>query len=215
MFEIAGFLHSRELRDGIEGTESKSRRLDIRPTWAAPCTVAIAVSLFGAMLALLTVPFSNPIIGISIFGILVAMCFHIAAESLRNYNRCIDKLQFELKSFDIQEAQCYCCSVNHVNPFGPNPMSCDREIIGQCISNWFDSMLNFNECVRSTVFANLIEQLLHGPFPAPLLMNIAFLLAAWFFVFSVVRFLSYRDKRKTNPGLVADRSVDSNPLGSA
>lgn len=165
MFEIAGFLHSRELREGTEGTESKIPRLDIRPIWAAPCTVAIAVSLFGAMLALLIAPFSNPIIGSSIFGVLAVTCFHVAAESVRNYNRCIDKLQFELKSFDMQKAQCYCCSVNHVSSSGPD-LVCDREIIGQCISNWFDSMLNFNECVRSTVFANLIEQLLHRPFPA-------------------------------------------------
>lgn len=195
MFEIAGFLHSRELREGTEGTESKIPRLDIRPIWAAPCTVAIAVSLFGAMLALLIAPFSNPIIGSSIFGVLAVTCFHAAAESVRNYNRCIDKLQFELKSFDMQKAQCYCCSVNHVSSSGPD-LVCDREIIGQCISNWFDSMLNFNECVRSTVFANLIEQLLHRPFPAPLLMNVAFLLAAWLSVFSVARFLSSREKRE-------------------
>eukprot|EP00438_Fugacium_kawagutii_P030369 Skav223252 [mRNA] locus=scaffold2231:570270:571119:- [translate_table: standard] len=165
MFEIAGFLHSRALR---ASNLDQVPPLIIKPTWAAPCTLAIAMSLFGAMLALLIVPFSNPIIGASLFGTLAVVCLHIAAGSVRNYNRCIDKLEVQLKNFDIRDAQCYCCSVDHVDPSHleeSNPMICDREVIKQCISNWFGSMDNFHECVHSTVFANLIEQLLNRPFP--------------------------------------------------
>ena len=162
MFEVAGFLHSRALRALTEGTIPP---LYIRPTWAAPCAVAIALSLFGAMLALLIVPFSNPIVGMNVFAILALICFHIAADSIKNYNRCIDKLQLQLKDFDIQEARCFCCSVGHSDPSTNEPLTCDREIITQCISNWFGSIEVFNDCVHSTVFANLIEQLLHQPFP--------------------------------------------------
>ena len=122
--------------------------LEIRPTSAACCTLAISVSLFGGMLALLTVPFTNPILGTSLFAILGAVAFYLATDSFRGYQRCIDKLQLQLKSFDMQAAQCYCCSVNHVDPSGSDDMVCDREIISQCISNWFGSVESFHQCVH-------------------------------------------------------------------
>ena len=140
--------------------------LEIRPTSAAPCTLAISVSLFGGMLALLTVPFTNPTLGAILFAILGAVAFYIATESFRDYQRCIDKLQLQLKSFDMQAAQCYCCSVNHVDPSGSGDMVCDRAIISECISNWFGSVESFHQCVHSTVFTNLSEQLQNRPYPA-------------------------------------------------
>lgn len=183
IFELAGFLHCQGFNAGRSRYPAELL-LEIRPTSAACCTLAISVSLFGGMLALLTVPFTNPTLGASLFAILGAVAFYVATDSFRGYQRCIDKLQLQLKSFDMQAAQCYCCSVNHVDPSGSDDMVCDREIISQCISNWFGSVESFHQCVHSAVFTNLSEQLQNRPYPASQLICFPFfscmLCVVWF-----------------------------------
>lgn len=221
IFELAGFLHCQGFNAGRSRYPTELL-LEIRPTSAACCTLAISVSLFGGMLALLTVPFTNPILGTSLFAILGAVAFYVATDSFRCYQRCIDKLQLQLKSFDMQAAQCYCCSVNHVDPSGSDDMVCDREIISQCISNWFGSVESFHQCVHSTVFTNLSEQLQNRPYPASQLIFFSFFSVLFGSVIGAVRgdilkisaFLGVFGHMKQNSGLMVDWSLCPHPLGS-
>lgn len=153
-------MHSSTLDD------QKKRPLEVKPTFLAPCTVAMMLSLFGAMLVLLVVPFSNVTLGASLFGVLSVSCFYLATGSFRAYYKSVHNLQEQLQSFHIDDAKCLCCSRNHLDSSN-SPMVCDREIIVECITNWFGSSENFHECVRSVVFANLSEHLLKSPFPVP------------------------------------------------
>ena len=60
----------------------------------------------------------------------------------------VEKMQEELRNFSVADANCFCCSVNHKDPTGED-IPCDRQIMLQCVQQWFGSIKEFEMSVRS------------------------------------------------------------------
>ena len=48
----------------------------------------------------------------------------------------VDALKAELAIFSAQNAQCFCCSNQHLNPTTGEPLSCDRRLVNASIAHW-------------------------------------------------------------------------------
>ena len=69
---------------------------------------------------------------------------------LHRYVYSVEAMKRELQAFRIAQAQCYCCSLNHVDADG-DEIACDREVMVRCISEWFGSVGNFEKSVQTRV----------------------------------------------------------------
>ena len=70
----------------------------------------------------------------------------------------VETMKRELQTFRIAQAQCYCCSVKHVEADG-DVIPCDREVMVRCISEWFGSVENFENSVQTRVKDALTQHL--------------------------------------------------------
>eukprot|EP00913_Durusdinium_trenchii_P012720 g11946.t1 len=67
----------------------------------------------------------------------------------------------QLQSFRVTDATCHCCTVDHRG----GAMHCDREVIQQCLVQWFGSIENFEKSVQTNVSEALLHQLGYFSFP--------------------------------------------------
>lgn len=73
-------------------------------------------------------------------------------------------LRTQIAAFDIDRANCFCCSVKHALPNG-DQIDCDREFIETSIDSWYGDaegasatgLANFNSCVRTSLSASTEE----------------------------------------------------------
>ena len=66
----------------------------------------------------------------------------------------------QMENFSEEEAQCWCCSVDHINPNTGAHVSCDREVVNAAITNWYDGGLDeFNQWVREDMHENFEKSL--------------------------------------------------------
>eukprot|EP00439_Symbiodinium_sp_Y106_P006653 s2933_g1.t1 len=156
VFELAAFLR-------CHGTLEEAPPLVVRPTFLAPCTLTIAGSLCGFMVALLFIPFDNPLFGSLVLIAIGSACLYLSAAAFRAYFRDVELMQEHIRSFRVQNAKCFCCSQDHM--WAGKKISCDREIVVECISKWFGSIANFEQTVQKTVLSALWHQLGNHPFP--------------------------------------------------
>jgi len=133
LFEMAAFLKSHE--DGLE-------HLRIKPTYLAPCTFVIAFCVMLMMLFELTVPFVNIYVVVMKLSLLALSCI-TAARLLFLYYGAVRTLQEQLREFRIVDAKCVCCDAGHVDARLGSAVICDREIVGECITEWFGSVDGF------------------------------------------------------------------------
>lgn len=57
-------------------------------------------------------------------------------------------LSQQLESFDVDTAECFCCTCHHVHPTTGEPVPCDRELVQQTLKQWFGGRSNFESLVR-------------------------------------------------------------------
>jgi len=157
VFELAAFLKSHR--------DEWTKHLQIRPTVLAPVSIGLSLSLFGFMLALLTIPFANPLFGTCLLLVLGSVVFYVSFASFRAYYRDVEIMQEQLNNFDVAKTKCYCCSANHLTSSGDPLGVCDREIVLNCITTWYGSVEAFESAVQNTVLPALRHQLGHQPFP--------------------------------------------------
>ena len=87
------------------------------------------------------------------------MIFLKIADVVRAYCREVENLSDQLQDFRFDDAVAYCCSVGHIDPDTGSPIVCDREIVRQCIVNWFGSVGEFEATVRTEVLDILYTHL--------------------------------------------------------
>ncbi|CAK9070472.1 unnamed protein product [Durusdinium trenchii] len=54
----------------------------------------------------------------------------------------------QLESFNIEKAECSCCSLKHLDPSTGRVIPCDRELVLQQLREWFGSTLAFDSLVK-------------------------------------------------------------------
>ncbi|OLQ06541.1 hypothetical protein AK812_SmicGene10137 [Symbiodinium microadriaticum] len=103
----------------------------------------------------------------TVFYITVA-CFNYLGLQLMNKFRLLPK---QLHRFDARKAECFCCSVGHVDPCTGAPIPCDRKLIMTKIERWYDVSRNADatdvgpdSCI--TEFNNLVRKELADTFLA-------------------------------------------------
>ncbi|CAE7357800.1 unnamed protein product [Symbiodinium sp. CCMP2456] len=82
--------------------------------------------------------------------------FLFLAHVARAYSRELAVLEQQLADFKIEDATCFCCTVNHVNM--GQAMSCDRLVMCRCIESWFGSLEDFELYVRHHVRTAVLKQ---------------------------------------------------------
>ncbi|CAJ1396594.1 unnamed protein product [Effrenium voratum] len=154
VIELAAFLKSRE------GAAARANSVQIRPTYLGPAALAIfmmqVLFLFAnAMLPTLDVP---PVALILALAPQLTLLY-LAVDLMRRVHREKHAAQTRLKTFRLQDAQCYCCTVNHTNPKTGKRINCDRDVLTGLVQSWFGSVEAFESQVRGDVLQLFSRQL--------------------------------------------------------
>ncbi|CAE7768269.1 unnamed protein product [Symbiodinium sp. KB8] len=157
VFELASFLHSQTKRGA-----TTSKHLSIRPNLMGPVLLAGKVGLIGLLLAwpLMLQAFGSSVIvmGLTLSAGLLP-CFLCLAHVGRTFCCSLDTLQQQLAKFRVDDAKCWCCTVNHVDDQTGEPIPCDRDVMLKCIGIWFGSSADFECLVQGHVRTTLLRQL--------------------------------------------------------
>ncbi|CAE7455737.1 unnamed protein product [Symbiodinium natans] len=154
VFELASFLRSR----------LKEEHLSIRPNLMGP---VLLIGKAGLMVLLVAWPHllqvfagSDEIMGSTLSlsaGLLP--CFLCLVYVGRRFCCSLDTLQQQLGKFQVNDAKCYCFTVNHVDDKTGERILCDRDIMMKCIGIWFGSATDFEHLVRGHVRTTLLREL--------------------------------------------------------
>ncbi|CAJ1341839.1 unnamed protein product [Effrenium voratum] len=171
VIELAAFIKSRE------GEATKA--VKIRATCVGPAVVAFY--LMSALFHFVTTMCPSfdvpPLAWVS--GIAPLIFLYLAVDLLRRYHREKHAAHEHLKAFQLRQALCYCCSVNHVNPSGTRMPVCDRAVLTALVESWFGSVESFERQVQGDVARQFAEQLGTHSFSYPFAM--AFGSSAFFY----------------------------------
>merc|ERR1712100_564141 len=75
----------------------------------------------------------------------------------RRYARARFGLSAQIRAFNVENADCWCCSVNHIDPADGKVVACDRVVITDAIKTWWEGgLVEFNQIVQGRV-AELVE----------------------------------------------------------
>ncbi|CAE7696810.1 unnamed protein product [Symbiodinium sp. CCMP2456] len=163
VFELASFLRSRP----TEATTTISQHLSIRPNLMGP---VLLIGKAGLIVLLVAWPnllqaFANS--DVILFGVIMGLtmsagllpCFLCLVYIGRRFCCSLDTLQQQLGKFQVNDAKCYCCTVNHVDDETGERIPCDRDIMLKCIGIWFGSTTDFEHLVRGHVRTTLLREL--------------------------------------------------------
>ena len=162
VFELAGYLHSRE---------GRKKELVVCPVFAGS-TLLIAHLGFSVLLLLLVLLMPGGEDGLKtiypwgalLIGGLCFPCMTLLCVVVLEHCRSIDRIQKQVCNFTVADAVCGCCAAGHVHETTGEPILCDREIILRCIIAWFGSLSTFEDTVQGEVRAVLVNQLAHNVF---------------------------------------------------
>ena len=110
MFELSGFLHSRQ------GAQPK---MLILPTVLGPCCMLLTLSLFAVTAAVGAIPDGNNALLWTTQALVLFIGMYVVMAAIRDYFRSIATLEQDLRNFTIDKATCFCCQKNH-----PGDMLC-------------------------------------------------------------------------------------------
>ena len=155
LFELAAFLKSKDANE---------QALLLRPTFLGPCSIVLFVGASIVVLPLVATPIPN--VGVQHFelaSVYSACVFLIVSGypivvAFRMYFRSVETLKVKLHTASFDTARCLCCDLGHMNEDG-RPVMCDRQIVKECVCNWFGSQEAFEDCVRSVVLERLVATL--------------------------------------------------------
>jgi len=86
------------------------------------------------------------------------------------YHRNVRVLNDDFTNFRVANAGCFCCSNNHRCPQTGVELICDRQLIEECIVEWFDGLDNFESFVQRCLFYVFRRQLGRMAIPYPCLV---------------------------------------------
>ncbi|CAE7459543.1 unnamed protein product [Symbiodinium sp. CCMP2592] len=155
VFEIAAFLHSHR-PGGEEG-------LQLVPPLLGPVLLG-GEMLFWAGAMIYT--YIEPVLASSegslleaehhlmLAGIIVLLCLSLVTHAGRGYARSVDTLQEQLRGFKVEQTRSACCENDH-----EDLRICDRAIILESITAWYNSLESFDLQVQTEVRMAIIDQL--------------------------------------------------------
>ncbi|CAE7662620.1 ANKRD52, partial [Symbiodinium sp. KB8] len=156
VFELAAFLHGH--RD--DPSSLLKKHLVIKPSVLVPLTFLVGANAALTLLFEITLPDTDAVAFMRIFlgvGSQVPLIYIIQ----RLWQKVMDA-ERQFRTFSLQKVRCYCCSVNHLDKSG-NSIPCDKEIIEDCIVEWYGSVEDFEVGVRTHVHDAFIEQVTRFP----------------------------------------------------
>lgn len=151
VFELAGFLRSHQAQG----------RLVIKPTILGPATFWNVIAI--TFVVSTDLVFSGIPGGSVTRFLLVFITTCAVAWPILVWRRGMVTLKRQLAEFTFAKTVCHCCMRGHIDDNG-GPIECDRELLGTSICNWFGSVDEFDNLVRSDVEAELKKQLAVSPF---------------------------------------------------
>ena len=157
VFELASYLHSRDRQS------KASQHLRVRPNLMGPVLLTGHAGLCILLLAfpnLLNAFVETSDAMVLLLSVGLLPCFGCLAHVGRAFCRSLDTLQQQLGNFSAESAKCFCCDVNHVDPYTGGRLICDRDIMLKCIGIWFGSPSRFDELVRGQVRTAVLLQLM-------------------------------------------------------
>mmetsp|Transcript_64599 Transcript_64599/g.114911 ORF Transcript_64599/g.114911 Transcript_64599/m.114911 type:complete len:591 (+) Transcript_64599:87-1859(+) len=98
-------------------------------------------------------------------GVVIPLPFHL----MRRFSRDLRRIPEQVKSFDFEDASCFCCSVNHTLPGTDEQVTCDRTLVAHQVGEWFKGDESgrsasdcFNDFVRTTLGRHIQKQMVGG-----------------------------------------------------
>ena len=147
-------------------------KLLIRPTFQGPCSVAFHAGVAGVLVVNLTTFYfantldisTNSLLRLALILLSITSFMFAAVSSFRRYYMSVQEMQLQLRNFAIEDTLTHCCIQDHKDASG-NPIPiCDKQIVIDCIVNWFGSTDAFNQRVRERMGVALLPQLGHFSF---------------------------------------------------
>lgn len=155
VFEMAAFSETTRQTDISKGVH-------IRPVIMGPVFLSLFQTLWFFWLFRLLLPRAG-MLGFEPFWLFFSVM--PVAALLRVYHRNLTELFDQLGSFSAKNVDCFCCSVNHVNPETGKKLLCDRKIVEGCIDAWYGGIDPFDKLVRVKLVEQFQRELGHGGFP--------------------------------------------------
>lgn len=154
VFEMAAFTKTHKL----DGRNS----IQIRPVEFGAIFLMTFAYTTTFWCALLLVPRGGGKWGVfSVAAGMGCLCIH----ALRSYQRDLQSLRHDLRTFSAHSAECFCCAVDHVHPESGKAIFCDRQLVEPCIKAWFGSLEDFDNDVRLCLRDDFKRQLGRSGFP--------------------------------------------------
>ncbi|CAE8698953.1 unnamed protein product, partial [Polarella glacialis] len=138
-YEVAAWLRLSKMKDTI-----------VMPIHLAPVIFAIMFALWGAILCYIygiAIWFSshgdehgNDVHFPTCSAVAAVLCgaagMILPTHIARHLANSLRLLPQQLESFSIREANCFCCSHDHVHPESKKPLPCDRRLIFEMLQQW-------------------------------------------------------------------------------
>ncbi|CAE7526110.1 unnamed protein product [Symbiodinium sp. CCMP2592] len=152
VFELAAFLHGHR--------EELQTSLIIKPTVLVPMSFIMTTTVALMLLFETCLPETREVAFLRIF--LFAVMQVPELYLFQKLWKTVMDAEKQFGSFTWQNVTCRCCSINHRDPKG-NVIICDREILEECIVQWYGSVNQLELSVRSDVRNAFIEQVTRFP----------------------------------------------------
>eukprot|EP00434_Breviolum_minutum_P011216 symbB.v1.2.009897.t2/scaffold639.1/size181572/18 len=158
-FELVSFLREREVgRTSVLPVKMVVLIAHLNVTWQLLRIVMKVMNSSDTIATEITSWFTI----LSLLGLVVLPFYHYLGLKIIAD---ISELPQQLKTFQIQEAKCTCCSRNHVDPETGAEIACDRKLVLYTLKKWQtsqdeDYLQSFNALVRQnllSIFVNTLE----------------------------------------------------------
>ncbi|CAE7244748.1 ift122 [Symbiodinium sp. CCMP2592] len=156
VFELAAFIHGHR----EDPSSSLKKHLVIKPSVLVPLTFLVGANSALTLLFETALP-DTDVVAFMRIVLFAGSQFPLIYIIQRLWRKVMDA-EKQFRNFSMQKVKCYCCSVNHLDQAG-KPMPCDKEIIADCIVEWYGSVEDFEVGVRTHVHDAFIEQVSRFP----------------------------------------------------
>ncbi|CAE7904983.1 Mal-A2 [Symbiodinium microadriaticum] len=110
--------------------------------------------------------FLDKVISMVGFGMLFLAAIPVGCYSALGTLRDIQDLEPQLKQFDVERSECFCCSNDHRHPDTGQKLRCDRRLVFHTLKGWYgeagDSADEHLKRFNSTVQTSLRDKVLEG-----------------------------------------------------
>lgn len=150
--EVAALTHL------VDDGELNINVLPIKRGFTVMVGVFVVAVLSFAVLA--TFHDENQIFILLFLTVVILIVVSLMAQVTRSYTQESAFMRKQIESFKCDDAECFCCSVDHILPETGQPIDCDRQAIYIAIRAWFGDLRKFEHVVHR-LHANIKQSM--GP----------------------------------------------------